>query len=305
MADRIIKILKTDETLQIPIVLHQKYDDLGVMSYFDGNIELYEKSNFTYSGNGKTIIIYNTINTFTNKEYLNVVFKINWGDGYTSELVSDPTQNDVFPNIEHSFLYNGDYFINITIDTPWKKETLIKKITIPFEREYPINLGELTFKVPYNEEVTINQKYYTDYSELTGKTEPTDIFFMGFGKSRLHEFKKYGDNDEYIGVIYGEDYVGYNLDGLFYMDYNDGITQIVGKTNGTIENFFINDQLYHGMLTRDEHFVGFIDEPKVFSDVNVNKGKISVMEYNFKILEVDNIGELISYGNKFFNIKNQ
>jgi hypothetical protein len=59
------------------------------------------------------------------------------------------------------------------------------------------------------------------------------------------------------------------------------------------------------MLTRNEHFLGFIEQPRVYSDVFVERGKQGVMEMNFRLGEIDNMGELSVYGNGFFNVKKQ
>jgi hypothetical protein len=59
------------------------------------------------------------------------------------------------------------------------------------------------------------------------------------------------------------------------------------------------------MLTRNEHFLGFVEQPTVYSDVFVERGKQGVMENNLRLGEIDNMGELSVYGNKFFTIKKQ
>ena len=46
------------------------------------------------------------------------------------------------------------------------------------------------------------------------------------------------------------------------MDYPDGYTHITGNTSS-----FTHEELYNGMITRNEHLIGFIDEPSIYSDI--------------------------------------
>ena len=84
----------------------------------------------------------------------------------------------------------------------------------------------------------------------------------------LKNQKLYGTNAGYSGVTVTLEYSGYTIDGLVYRDYPDGYTHISGVTSGTTETFF-QDEIYNGMITRNEHFLGFVDDPQIFSDVFV------------------------------------
>jgi hypothetical protein len=152
-----------------------------------------------------------------------------------------------------------------------------------------------------------------DYTKTTGQTNSTSILFIGLGKSRIDELKIYGKSMFYSGVTITTEYTedlgivnvtGYTIDGLYYKDYPDGFTYISGTTNGTTISFF-NDEIYNGMITRNEYFLGFIDEPIIYSDVFIERGKMGVMEKNRRLGEVENIGELEIYGNGYFNVKKQ
>ena len=91
---------------------------------------------------------------------------------------------------------------------------------------------------------------------------------------------------------------------MVYRDYPDGYTHISGVTSGTTQTFF-QDEIYNGMITRNEHFLGFVDDPQIFSDVFVERGKMGVSEFNLRLNEIDNVGELDVYGNGFYNVKKQ
>jgi hypothetical protein len=128
----------------------------------------------------------------------------------------------------------------------------------------------------------------------------------------------------------GTTYTGYTIDTLNFQDFSDGTTQIKGTTpnfrhtttgftmsgatDGLSKKFrytsgnttnFATEYVINNMLTRNEHFLGFVEQPTVYSDVFVERGKQGVMENNLRLGEIDNMGELSVYGNKFFTIKKQ
>jgi hypothetical protein len=87
---------------------------------------------------------------------------------------------------------------------------------------------------------------------------------------------------------------------LHYRDYDDGITTITGSTTG-----FTREEVFNEALTRNEHFLGFIDEPSIYSDIFVERGKQGVLEKTFRLGEVDSVGELDIYGNGYFKVRKQ
>jgi hypothetical protein len=126
---------------------------------------------------------------------------------------------------------------------------------------------------------------------------------MGIGQSRIEELRKYGQ-DEFIGVTTGStenvNWSGYTIDNLYYRDFDDGYTMITGNTSN-----YTKEEVINKMITRNEHFLGFIDEPTVYSDIFVERGKQGVMEKNLRLSELDNVGEIDLYGNGYFNVRKQ
>jgi hypothetical protein len=55
-------------------------------------------------------------------------------------------------------------------------------------------------------------------------------------------------------------------------------------------------------LTKEEYLFGIINSPEVFSDVFIDRGSTTVMEYHLKLSEVESIEHLEWYGNGFYNI---
>ena len=201
------------------------------------------------------------------------------------------------------------------------------------------DLGTLTFTIPIDysgNTKTINQPYLNNYEYSTsGYTAiPTTYTFIAIGTSRLLELKQYGSNN-YTQVLTSGSYqdltwTGYTIDNLQYQDFSDGTTQITGTTpnfrydltgftiqNGIETTFeyvpisndnpanFATEYVINRMLTREEHFLGFVEQPRVYSDIFVQRGKQGVLENNLRLGEIDSVGELSIYGNKFFNIKKQ
>ena len=165
------------------------------------------------------------------------------------------------------------------------------------------DLGTLTFTIPYNiSGATINQDYLNDldYTSHTGYTTFTGItYFIGIGQSRVSELKLYG-SDTYSGTTVTSGYTGYTIDNIAYRDYPEGYTLLTGDTSN-----YTKEEVFNQMLTRNEHFLGFVEQPTIYSDVFVERGKQGVMENNLRLGEIDNIGELSIYGNGFFNVRKQ
>jgi hypothetical protein len=143
---------------------------------------------------------------------------------------------------------------------------------------------------------------------------------MAIGSSRLAELKKYGSTGHTQtltgGTISGVTYTGYTIDGLSYKDMANGYTQINGNTANYFTTLpvgykvgdsptYATEYVMNKVLTRNEHFLGFVEQPRVYSDVFVERGKQGVMEMNLRLGEIDNMGELTIYGNGFFNVKKQ
>jgi hypothetical protein len=170
-----------------------------------------------------------------------------------------------------------------------------------------IESGSLNFTIPFflnenGEEVVRTQGYLNDveYSTYTGYTEFTGLtYYNAIGLSRVSELKKYGTN-EYNNVTINDDITGYTIDNIFYQDLPEGYTILTGNTVG-----FTKEEVTFEVLSRNEHFLGFLDEPKIYSDVFIERGKQSVMELNLRLGEVNNMGDLVNYQNGFFKINKQ
>lgn len=58
-------------------------------------------------------------------------------------------------------------------------------------------------------------------------------------------------------------------------------------------------------LTKEEYLFGIISPPQVQSDVFIDRGITTVMDKHLKMSEIKNLGELIRYGNGYYNLTRQ
>lgn len=326
MNNRYEILRETGTTFNLPIFLESTVDEMGVMVGFDGDIEQVEQlCNFSYTQTGSTIQIYNTVNPDKLRKIVEQTFTINWGDGSTSGLtVNDGIVGNNFPSISHTYSISSGYTISITLDAPWVTQKLSKKVTIPKDITQDL-IGTFTYtgtSLPYYNQPSEyylqsgrTQDYLNDL-EYNPSTGHTTFSYLGIGGSRIEEKRQYGLTT-YSGtstgttVVNGEtlNYTGYsftytgNTTGttvVHYRDYEDGTTLITGNTTG-----FTQEEVINQMITRNEHFLGFVDDPTIYSDIFVERGKQGVLEKTLRLGEIDNMGELDIYGNGYFKIRKQ
>jgi hypothetical protein len=289
---------------KIPLFLDSSVDEMGVMVGFDGDIEQIEQLiNFHYTGSTSTanLTVFNTVNGNKYKTIVEQNYTINWGDGSpTSEF--QISLGETLNSLNHTYSNSGTYNVSISLDTPWTKQKLVKQIKVPISDPTIIENEFGTFTgLSIPSEITLNYLNNLDYTNNTGYTTFT---YLSIGRSRINELKKYGETG-YIqtlttGQTEGNSWTGYTIDDLQYRDYSDGYTMITGNTSS-----FTKDEVFNLVLTRNEHFLGFVDEPTIYSDVFVERGKQSVMEKNLRLSEIDNVGEIDIYGNGYFRIRKQ
>jgi hypothetical protein len=306
----------------IPIALEANADEMGVMSSFDGNMEQVEQLvNFTYKQSGSVVTVYNTVNPDKLRKIVDQSFTINWGDGTSSFIETNKgTLYSNFPTASHPYSITGSYTLTLSLDSPWSKEKINKNITIPNTGSVVVNpLGTFSgFTIPYTQ-ITGSLDYINE-SKFSGFTGSAILKYMAIGGSKIGELKKYGEttvsSSMYVtGTFSGSAYTGYTLEtgsiisgslntgsipsgSLWYMDFADGYTMITGRTSN-----FTKEEVINNVITRNEHFIGFIDDPSVYSDIFVERGRQGVMEPNLRLGEIDNMKELDVYGNGYFKVR--
>ena len=295
---------KTGTTYNIPLFLESTVDEMGVMVGFNGEVEQVEQIvNFTYSGvtNTRTVHIFSSVNPDKLRTIVEQTFDVNWGDGTPTQTltVNSGVIGSNLPTLSHTYTSGiTNTTITVTMSAPWGTQITSKVLQLPFKDPNSISnpLGTFTG-------TTIPLDYLNDLEYNEEPTSNTTIRFMGIGKSRIEELRQYGQTT-FSGVTTGTTenvtWSGYTIDGLYYRDFEDGYTMISGTTNN-----YTKEEVINQMVTRNEHFLGFIDEPTVYSDVFVERGKQGVMEKNLRLLEIDNVGEMDIYGNGYFNVRKQ
>jgi len=283
----------------LPIFLETHVDEMGVMVGFDGNLEQVEQiCNFSYTQTGNTVQVYNTVDTTKVSEIHFIDFTVDWGDGTTSILSTTGI------TASKTYSSTGETTISISINTPWSQFETKKKVQVPSNTTVSNPLGTFSgFTIPYTNITGQTQNYLNDLDYSGLNTGYTTFTYAAIGKSKISELKLYGTNTYSgvtTGVTNGVSYSAYTIDNLYYQDFADGITTITGTTSG-----FTKEEVINKVITRNEHFLGFIDEPVIYSDIFVERGKQGVMEKTLRLSEIDNTGELSIYGNGYFNIRKQ
>ena len=290
----------------VPIMLESSVDEMGVMVGFDGGIEQIDQLvNFSYTQSGNNVTIYGTTNPDKLRSLIGLSFNVYWGDNTTGVLsVNDGIVNTNLPSITHTYLENSKYIITVKLETPWTTNVVNKIIIVPTNITINDPLGTFTgLTIPSYSNLTGQTQNYLNNLDYTNNTGNTSFSYIAIGKSRISEKKLYGSNN-YYGVTTGTDslgvFSGYTIDNLRFMDYPNGYTMITGTTVGTSK-----EEVFNRLITRNEHFLGFIDEPTIYSDIFIERGKQNVMEKNLRLCETDNVGEIDLYQNGFFSVKKQ
>ena len=291
--------------------------------FSDGNIEQVEQLvNFTYKQSGSVVTVYNTVNPDKLRKIVDQKYTIKWGDATSGSLdVNGGVLYSNFPTASHTYSTTGSYTLSLSLDSPWSKERINKNITVPNTGSVVENpLGTFSgFTIPFSNNITGSLDYLND-SKVSGFTGSAILKYMAIGGSKIGELKKYGQttvsSSMYVtGLFSGSAYTGYTLEtgsiisgslvtgsipsgSLWYMDFADGYTMITGKTSN-----FTKEEVINNVITRNEHFIGFIDDPTVYSDIFVERGRQGVMEPNLRLGEIDNMSELEVYGNGYFKVR--
>jgi hypothetical protein len=92
-------------------------------------------------------------------------------------------------------------------------------------------------------------------------------------------------------------FTAYTIQNVDYYDYSDGTTIYFTQSSGLTANWMVQEP-----LVKDELLLGVISEAEVQTNVFIERGKNSAYERIQRIGEVDNLGDLIKYGYRFFNV---
>ena len=91
----------------------------------------------------------------------------------------------------------------------------------------------------------------------------------------------------------------YTINNVQYYDYLDGTTLYIAESSGLTSN-----ELVASAITKQEVLINVVDSPEIQSEIFIERGKLSGFESLQRLGEVDNLGDMISYGYGYFRINN-
>lgn len=314
--------------LTVPVFLVQNTVDVGYYSVFDGLVTQQETmTNFLFSattGSPYTYYFYNT-SEVEFKKYLSFSnYQIDWGDGTPIQTVTT-----LAPNFyTHTYASSGEFTISMSGMSPWGYNVVQKKVNTPFTGTTIPNPYGTAYFTPQGGSwsgtlLSYNYLFTGDsicdiYLQSSFNYTTVPFLVTGYTKSSMDDLSVYGKKSllyagkyqlgvqvtgtsNTVGTFWGPDitntYTGYTINDIDYYDYPDGTTIFVVQSSG-----FTPDWLVCSALTKNEAFLNIIDEPEIQSNVFIDRGKNSGLESVQRLNEVDNLGDLIKYGYKFFNI---
>jgi hypothetical protein len=310
--------------LTIPIFISETCIDIGYYSTFDGAVLQKDvMNNFLFSSTTLNPYEYYFYNTSDDQSlgYLKFSdYKVDWGDGITQTI------NNFSPNhYGHTYVQGGNYTISMSGMSPWGYNVIKKDITVPYSAAtitnpkgtaYFLPAGGNWSGTPIMYDYIFSGDSNCDLEIYDSSSNP--IIVSGYTTSNVNGLQVYGNKANLydgkfkkdvpvtgtsgnIGTYWGPDesntYTAYTINDIDYYDYVDGTTIFIVKSSGITSNTLVCSP-----LTKNEVLLNVIDEAEIQSDVFIDRGKVSAYERVQRLNEIDNIGELMTYGYKFYNI---
>jgi hypothetical protein len=328
--------------LTIPILLTQSAVDYGFYTPFNGLINQKEiLNNFLVSADTVDkfkIYLYNTSDSQNVKYLKQAQWEVDWGDGRREIITgfSPSFTTHTYPTIP--LTSQKMYVIKLTQKSPWGTYICEKELYVPTNNISISNFeGRFSFIPSFNElqgnwlnNIPVYDYQFLGDSEnnipyhLSSGFTNIPVFLTGQTKSRLSELKQYGTQPYLVGqwitkvsgstivngkkvpsyvkvgkvTSFANDKIEYTIDDIKYYDIPSGSTTYLAKSNGITESMISSSA-----ITKDETLLRIVDKPQVWSDVFIERGKNSALEGLQRLGEVDNLGDLIKYGYRFFNVK--
>jgi hypothetical protein len=307
--------------LTIPILFTENTIDVGYYSTFDGMVLQQDTMlNFVFSGNSlnpNRCYFYNT-SDIEFKKYLEFsTYTIDWGDGVVEPVTST--------TLIHNYPNATSYTITMSGMSPWGTNIITKTVTTPFTGVTISNVKGIAHFQPAGgnwSNTLLSYDYIFSGDSSCGATlNDIDLFnpvntvpflITGYTTSSLSDLKQYGTllykpgievtgNTGMVGTYKGVSSDGlvtsYTINGIDYYDYPDGTTLFVVKSMGLTSDMVVCEP-----IIKNELLLGIIDEAEVQSNIFIERGKNSALERVERLGEVDNVGDLVKYGYKFFNV---
>jgi hypothetical protein len=305
-------------SFEVPIFLKHNYIDFGYYSEFDGAILQKETVlNFVFSAlTDYDYIVFNTTNK-TNTFLKESNYVIDWGDGVEEELIGEP--------IVHTYSYNAvadtivTYTITIRQVNNFGTNIITKNIVTPFDpnkiSDNPNGTAEFIPSGGPWKDTPINYDYIFSGDSLTIddyiNSEP--VMVSGYTYSKLKELSSYGPEQYKEGksiykdnILFGKidtitsQYTAYTIQDIIYVDYSNGLTTFSVETSGlTADNTILN------IITKEDVLLKSVNSAQIYSNVFIERGKVSGYEKVLRLGEVKTIEDLENYGYGYFNLVNK
>jgi hypothetical protein len=307
--------------LTIPILLVENTVDIGYYSVFDGAIlQKNVVNNFLFSSttvNPYQWFVYNTSDIEFNAFLQLSSYSIDWGDGSPIQQITNYAPNGishVYPSTQN------EYTITMFQNNPWGNTQVSKVIQTPFvdvPNFNPQGTAYFTPNVGAWTATPISYNYiFTGDSNNVVSAQTSDNYTVvpftitGLTTSRITELASYGSPKYQLlvpvqrdGVDYGIitdinlAFTAYTIQDVNYIDYPNGVTIYSVQSSGLISAWMVAEP-----LVKDELLLGVAGQAEIQSNVFIERGKNSAYERVQRIGEVDNLGDLIKYGYRFFNV---
>ena len=308
--------------LTVPILIRQTAIDVGYYSPFDGAVLQKDVvANFIFSSTTTNPYVYNIYNTSSEfQKFLDLsVYKVDWGDGSPKQTITTYTPN----SLSHTYpTANTTYTISLEQTNPWGITRVSKTITTPYTNVVPTNPNGEAFFIPVGGNwagTPVSYDYIFSGDAVNEVSAQTSFNYVtvpytisGLTKSSVTDLALYGSvkyivntpvikNGQIWGAITDMNpvFTAYTINGVNYYDYVDGTTIFFEPSSGFTEN-----NLTQRPITKDEVLLKVIDQAQIQTNIFIERGKNSALERVERLGEVDNVGDLVKYGYKFFNVNN-
>jgi len=307
--------------LTIPILITETALDCGFYSPFDGAV--YQKdvvTNFIFSATTSAPYLYHVYNTSDEfKKFLELsTYTIDWGDG---------SPNNNFDQLTPAYISHqyptvvSAYTITLTQKNPWGTNIVKKEIVTPYRDATIINPNGTAFFIsntgswsatPVSYNFIFSGDAENNVQDQVSSTFTTVPFTVsGLTSSRIQELAQYGPQKFIVGAPVIKDggifgvvndislaVTGYTIQDVDYYDFANGETRFFVKSSGFTEN-----ELTAQFFYKDPALQKAVGDAEIVTNLYVERGKNSAYEQIQRLGEVDNLGDLINYGYRFFNVE--
>jgi hypothetical protein len=301
-------------SFNIPILLKQNYIDFGYYSEFDGAILQKETVlNFVFSAITEyEYLVLNTSNNLNNFTK-DANYVIDWGDGTVEGLITNP--------MYHTYSTGGlEYYTIVITQTNNFGTNIIKKNVIaPFDAtkvsDNPNGTAEfIPSGGPWKgTPLSYDYIFSGDSGSLEDYVNTTPTQIGGYTYSKIKDLASYGTDTYPVGkpiyidnILLGQidsmsiEYSAYTIQNISYVDYPNGLTIFNVETSGlTTSTTTLSG------ITKDEVLLKSVSSPQIFSNVFIERGKVSGYEKVLRLGEVKTIEDLENYGYGFFKLENK